>query len=144
MGGGESDFSSTLLGGVIALTAVTAVAVAAFYVLPEEHLRVPQREPAVRVARVSDFPVGASRVQTWGEAIILVVRAAESEYRALQGTSPLDGCLLDWDAEARRVVSPCGYLVYDLHGHAVAGLTTAPLQSYGTYVRDGVLYVTRD
>jgi len=39
-------------------------------------------------------------------------------------------------------VSPCSYLVYDLHGNVVRGLTTVPLRRYGVFVREGIVYVT--
>jgi nitrite reductase/ring-hydroxylating ferredoxin subunit len=91
---------------------------------------------------VAEFPVGASRVVSWGERVILVVRSSENQYSALQGTAPNNGCILRWDDQSRRVVSPCSYLVYDLHGHVVAGLTTEPLQQYKVSVRGGVVAVT--
>ena len=38
-------------------------------------------------------------------------------------------------------MSPCSYLVYDLHGNVVRGLTTVPLQRYGVFERQGAVYV---
>jgi nitrite reductase/ring-hydroxylating ferredoxin subunit len=142
--GDDRKFGSRLLGGVIFLAILCVLVVVGFYAVPPEHLSSPQHQPAVRIAAVGDFPVGTSRVQSWGEEVILVVRSAENRFTAVQGVSPVDGCLLDWSGEAQRVVSPCGLQVYDLHGHAVAGLTTEPLRRYGTYVRDGVVYVTKE
>jgi nitrite reductase/ring-hydroxylating ferredoxin subunit len=112
------------------------------YVLPTERLEIPQLDPTIRVARVAEFPVGASRIVNWGDQIILVVRSAEEQYSALQGTAPNNGCILRWDAESRRVVSPCSHLVYDLHGHVVAGLTIEPLKQYAVSVRAGIISVT--
>ncbi len=73
-----------------------------------------------------------------------MVRSGETQYSALQGASPVEGCLLEWDSESMRVSSPCGHQLYDLRGQAVEGLTTEPLQRYDVFVRDGVVYVTRD
>jgi nitrite reductase/ring-hydroxylating ferredoxin subunit len=142
--GRNRDFGTFLLNAVLGVVFLIALAIAVIYTVPPEHLIIPQHEVAVRVARVEDFTVGSSRMETWGEQAILVVRTGESVYSAVQGASPVDGCLLEWDAESMRVNSPCGHQLYDLRGQAVEGLTTEPLQRYEVFVRDGVVYVTRD
>lgn len=134
-------FNELLLGGII-LVMLTAVGLGlALYVLPSEELTIPELQPAVRVADESAFPIGASRVTNWGDHVILVIHRSEGDYVGLQGTSPLDECILTWDEESLRVLSPCSYLVYDLHGNVVAGLTTEPLQRYPVFVREGVVFV---
>lgn len=140
--GWKPSFNEYLLAGIVLLTVVLAALAAAVYLLPGDYLQVPELQPSVRVAAQADFPVGASRVVTWGPRILLVVHSTEREYAALQGTSPLDGCILDWDPVSLRVVSPCSFLVYDLHGNVVRGLTTVPLQRYAVFVRQGSVYVT--
>jgi nitrite reductase/ring-hydroxylating ferredoxin subunit len=138
----RAGFNEYLLAGVVVLTLGTVALGIPSYLLPGEHLQIPELQPAVRVARQADFPVGASRVLNWGTRIVLVVHSEAREYSALQGTSPIDGCILDWDAASLRVVSPCSYVVYDLHGNVVRGLTTVPLQRYAVFVRQGAVYVT--
>ena len=139
----EPGFSEYLLGGIVALM-VVALALAAFlYLLPPERLQLAELQPAFVVAPQAQFPVGASRVVDWGTHVILVVRTGEQSYAGLQGTSPSDGCILDWDATSLRVLSPCTYIVYDLQGNVVRGLTTVPLQRYPVFVREGVVYVGR-
>jgi nitrite reductase/ring-hydroxylating ferredoxin subunit len=140
----ERDLGTYLLNSMLAVVFLGALAIAALYTNPPEHLIIPQRELAVRVTRVEDFPVGSSRMTTWGEQAILVVRRDEDVYAALQGVSPVDGCLLGWDPDALRVTSPCTHQLYNLRGHAVEGLTTEPLQRYEVFIRNGIVYVTRD
>jgi nitrite reductase/ring-hydroxylating ferredoxin subunit len=142
--GRKRDFGTFLLNAVLGVVFLIAAAIAAIYTVPPEHLIIAQREVAVRVARAEDFTVGSSRMASWGEQAILVVRSGESNFAALQGASPVDGCLLEWDAAAMRVTSPCGHMLYNLRGQAVEGLTTEPLQRYDVFVRDGAVYVTRD
>jgi nitrite reductase/ring-hydroxylating ferredoxin subunit len=142
--GRPRDLGTLLLNSMIAVVFLCALAIFALYTNPPEHLIIPQHEMAVRVTRVDALPVGSSRIITWGEQAILVVRRTETEYAALQGTSPIDGCILEWDADALRVTSPCTHQLYNLRGHAVEGLTTEPLQRYRVYVRNGIVYVTRD
>jgi nitrite reductase/ring-hydroxylating ferredoxin subunit len=140
--GSRAGFNEYLLAGVVGLTLMTLALGIVFYLLSGDYLQIPELQPSVRVVRESDFPVGASRVVSWGPRIVLVVRSGEREYSALQGTSPIEGCILDWDAASLRVVSPCTYVVYDLRGNVVRGLTTVPLQRFAVFVRQGAVYVT--
>lgn len=135
------DLNGLLLAAVILLMLAGAALTVALYVLPGERLEVPETQPAIRIESEDHFTVGSSRVQNWGDAVILVVRRQEGEYYALQGTSPTDGCILRWDEESLRVVSPCTHAVYDLRGNVVRGLTRDPLARFPVYVRDGVVYV---
>jgi len=137
------DPGTYLLNSLVVVVFLAALAMLVAYTVPPEHLVIPQKETTIRVARQEAFPVGSSRIETWGDQAVLVVRRGEAEYAALQAVSPVDGCLLRWDSEARRVVSPCGHVVYNLRGHAVEGLTTEPLQRYTVFVRNGIVYVTR-
>lgn len=136
-------FTEILLSGVILLIVTLIGAAMIFYVTGSEDLEVPELQPVIRIASEEDFPVGSSRVRNWGEEIILVVRADSSRYVAVQGISPVDGCILRWDRDASRIHSPCRYAVYDLRGDAVAGLSNEALQKFAVSVRDGVVYVSR-
>ncbi len=137
-------FNELLLGAVIVLMLACAGLITALYVMPSKHLQVPELLPGVRVVREVDFPVGASRIVSWGDQSILVVRSNEQSYAALQATSPRDGCVLQWDLESQRVVSPCTHVVWDLRGNVVTGLTTTPLRHYPVFIRAGVVYVGRE
>lgn len=142
-GGWEAGFNEYLLGGIVALVLVGAVLAFALYLLPPAHLQLADLQPAVPVGRQADMPVGASRLINWGDRVVLVVRTGEATYAALQGTAPTDGCILTWDPTSLRILSPCTYLVYDLHGNVVRGLTTVPLERYGVFVHNGIVYVAR-
>lgn len=139
----DPGFSEYLLGGIVVLMVVGLILAAVLYLLPPERLQLAELQPAFPVAPESQFPVGASRVVNWGDQVILVVRTGEQAYAGLQGESPSDGCILDWDPTALRVLSPCSYIVYDLQGNVVRGLSTVPLQRYPVFVRDHVVYVGR-
>ncbi len=136
-------FNELLLGAVILFIVVGIALTVTLYVLPGEHLEIPEVQPAVRVAREADFPIGTSRMVRWGDRAILVVRPTQDRYVAVQGTAPSDGCLLRWEEDALRIASPCSYVVYDLEGRPVTGLSTRPLQGFPVFLRDGVVYVGR-
>lgn len=137
-----ASFNEYLLGGVVGLTIFAIVLTVSLYIWPGRYLQIPEMEAVVRVAEEASFPVGESRVVTLGPDVVLVVRSGAEEYHALQGTSSLEGCILEWDPASLRVVSPCKFLVYDLHGNVVRGLTTVPLHQYTVFVRQGTVYVT--
>ena len=138
----ERGFIERLIGGIVLLTLVMILLGTWLYLTPEDYLQTPELQPALRVTRAGEIPVGGSRVVTWGPRTILVVRRAEQEYAAVSGVSPIDGCILRWDAPSLRVVSPCSFVVYDLDGSVVRGNTMVPLQRYSVFVRHGDLYVT--
>lgn len=135
-------FTELLLAGVIALSGAGVALGLALYVLPAPAAELEHLNPTIRVARADDVPVGASRLVRWGERIVLVVHADSGRFVAVQGADPRDGCILQWEEEAARIVSPCTYSVYDRRGNVVTGLTTQPLARYHVFVRDGVVYVT--
>ncbi len=142
-GGWPRSFAAFLLAGIVALMAVGGLSAVLLYLVPPPPLQLAELQPAFRVSSEDDLPVGGSRIVNWGDEVILVVRADAQSYTALQGTAPSDGCILRWDDTSMRIVSPCTYLVYDLHGNVVRGLTTVPLERYSVFVRDGVVYVAR-
>lgn len=138
---GRGGFGDLLLAGVILVMFACVGIGLTLYLLPGDALQVPGNQPELRIAHESEFPVGASRVESWGDAIILVIRPQAGRYVALQGTSPDQGCILRWDEESRRVLSPCRYAVYDLQGNVVSGLTRQPLRRYQVFLREGVVFV---
>lgn len=137
-------FTDLLLVAVIVLMIAAGGMAGALYVLPRENLTIPEIQPAVHVVREAAFPVGASRLVQWGERLVLVVRFEEERYFALQAVSPYDGCLLEWDEQSTRVISPCSHVVYDARGHVVTGLSTEPLRQYPVFTRAGSVYVASD
>lgn len=137
------SFGEYLLGGILVLMAAIALLAVVLYLLPPEQLQLPELQPALRVGPVGVLPVGAGSTVRWGDEVILVVRSDTSRFVALEGVAPTDGCILQWSPTALRIDSPCSYIVYDLHGNVVRGLTTVPLRPYTTFVRDDVLYVGR-
>jgi nitrite reductase/ring-hydroxylating ferredoxin subunit len=138
-----AGFSEHLLGGIVVLMVFGLALAGLLYLLPPEPLQLAELQPAFVVAPAAQLPVGASRVVDWGNQVILVVRTAAHTYTGVQGTSPTDGCILNWDNTSLSILSPCTYIVYDLQGNVVRGLTTVPLQRYPVFVRDDVVYVGR-
>ena len=140
---GQGSFARYLLAGIVVLMLAGGVMALFLYLIPPPPLQLAELQPAFRVSPEAELPVGGSRLVNWGAEAILVVRVDAQSYAALQATAPSDGCILRWDATSMRIVSPCSYLVYDLGGNVVRGLTTTPLERYAVFVRDGNVYVAR-
>jgi nitrite reductase/ring-hydroxylating ferredoxin subunit len=141
--GWSRRFTEYLFVGVVSLMALGGLLALLLYLIPPAPLQLAELQPAFRVSTEQDLPVGGSRLVNWGDDAILVVHSDAQSFTALQAVAPTDGCLLRWDPTSLRIVSPCSYLVYDLHGNVVRGLTTVPLDRYNVFVRDGVVYVAR-
>jgi hypothetical protein len=137
----QRGFHEQLIGGIVLLTLVLIALGTWFYLTPEDYLQTPELQPALRVTSHGSIPVGGSRVVTWGDQTILVVRHTEQDYAALSGLSPIDGCILRWDAPSLRVISPCSFVVYALDGNVVRGNTMVPLRRYSVFMRHGDIYV---
>jgi len=135
-------FRERLIGGIVLLTLILIVLATWFYLTPGDYLQTPELQPALRVTKEGQIPLNGSRVVTWGPRTILVVRHGEHDYAAVSGLSPIDGCILRWDAPSLRVVSPCSFVVYGLDGSAVRGNTVVPLDRYTVFLRHGDIYVT--
>lgn len=135
-------FHERLIGGIVLLTLILVALGTWFYLTPEDYLQTPELQPALRVTKEGQIPLNGSRVVTWGARTILVVRHGEHDYAALGGLSPIDGCILRWDAPSLRVVSPCSFVVYGLDGSVVRGNTVVPLHRYTVFIRHGDIYVT--
>jgi nitrite reductase/ring-hydroxylating ferredoxin subunit len=137
-----AGLNNVLLAGVVVLILFGLAIGVVLYIRPTPRLTIPEVEPVIRVVREADLHVGASKVIGWGDRTVLLIRTHEGEYHALDGVSPYDGCVLQWDPDGGRIVSPCRYTVYNLRGNVIAGLTTAPLRRYRASVRGGWVYVS--
>lgn len=138
----EGEFTRLLLVGTLVFSAACGVLVGVLYLLPPEYLQIKDVQEVVQVAPEADFTVGTSRMVLWGDRSVLVIRRASDQYSALHGTDPYDDCFLRWDADAQHVTSPCTYVVYDLQGRVIGGLTTESLRRYRVFTRNGIVYVT--
>ena len=135
-------FSERLIGGIVLLTLILIAMATWFYLTPGDYLQTPELQAALRVTREGQIPLNGSRVVTWGPRTILIVRYGEHDYAAVSGVSPIDGCILRWDAPSLRVVSPCSFVVYGLDGSVVRGNTMVPLDRYTVFLRHDEIYVT--
>ena len=135
------DFWDWCLAGLSVFGVATGLLIFLVYALPQEPLFIPEVEASIRVGSLEDFPENFARLERWGERLILVVRTDSVEVTALEGLSPADGCVLQWDKTLGRIYSPCSYQIYNHYGFVVAGLDNRALRRYSVLIRDGVINI---
>jgi hypothetical protein len=135
------DFWDWCLAGLSVFGIAVGLLMFLLYALPQEPLVIPEIDASIRVVDVDDFPENTVIPQHWGEKLILVIRSASGEVTAVEGRSPADGCVLQWDKRLARVYSPCSYHVYNSYGYVVEGLDNRALLRYPVFERDGVINI---
>jgi len=135
------DFWDWCLAGLSTFGIGVGLIVFLAFALPQEPLVIPEVASSFRVVSLEDFPENTARLERWGENLILVIRAASGEVTALEGRSPADGCVLQWDERLARVQSPCSYQIYNPYGFVIAGLDDRALRRYPVLIRDGVVNI---
>jgi nitrite reductase/ring-hydroxylating ferredoxin subunit len=135
------DFWDWCLAGLSAFGVGVGFVVFLAFALPQEPLVIPEVASSIRVAALEDFPENTARLERWGERLILVIRGASGEVTAVEGRSPADGCVLEWDERLARVRSPCSYQIYNPYGFVIAGLDNRALLTYPVLIRDGIVNI---
>jgi len=135
------DFWDWCLAGLSAFGLGVGFVVFMAFALPQEPLVIPEVASSIRVAPLDDFPENTARLERWGESLILVVRGTSGEVTAVEGRSPADGCVLQWNERLGRIHSPCTYQIYNPYGFVIAGLDNRVLRRYPVLIRDGIVNI---
>lgn len=135
------DFWDWCLAGLSAFGVALGLLIFLVYALPQEPLVIPEVEASVPISPLENFPTNTARLERWGEHVILVIRTAEGEVTAVEGRSPADGCVLEWDPNLARVYSPCSYQIYNPYGFVIAGLDNRALREYPVLIREGIINI---
>ncbi len=135
------DFWDWCLAGLCVFGGVVAVLIFLLYAVPQERLVIPEVQGSVRVTALEDFPENTARLERWGQRLVLVIRTGAGEVTALEGRSPADGCVLQWNDRLAQVQSPCSYQLYNPYGFVIAGLDNRALRRYSVLIRDGVVNI---
>ena len=135
------DFWDWCLAGLSFFGVAVVLLIFLLFALPQGPLVIPEVQASVRVATVEDFPLNTARLERWGQHLILVIRTGSGEVTAVEGLSPADGCVLQWDEQLARIHSPCSYQIYNPFGSVVAGLDNRALRQYSVQIRDGVINI---
>jgi len=135
------DFWDWCLAGLSVFGVSVGFLIFLAYALPQEPLIIPEVEASVQIGNLEEFLNNTARSERWGRRLILVVRTTSGEVTAVEGRSPADGCVLQWDEILGRIHSPCSYQIYNPYGFVVAGLDNRALRTYPVLIRDGVINI---
>lgn len=135
------DFWDWCLAGLSVFGVALGLIIFSLYALPQEPLIIPEVQASIRVGTLAEFPPNTARLQSWGSELILVIRTADGEMRAVEGRSPSTNCVLQWDARRGYVSSPCSYEIYNPLGYIVSGLGDQALRSFPVWIRDGTISI---
>ena len=138
---GRWDFWDWSLAGLGFFSVAMGLLVFLVYALPHKALVIPEVQASVRVGALDDMLPNSSRIERWGPEIVLVIRAESGEVTAVEGRSPSDGCVLQWDDYTGQITSPCSYQLYNSYGFVIAGLSDQSLRRYPVLIRDGVINI---
>ena len=138
---GRWDFWDWSLAGLGFFSLSMGLLVFLVYALPHQPLVIPEVQASVRVGTLEDLHPNSSTIERWGPELVLVIRTEGGEVTAVEGRSPSDGCVLEWDDHRGRITSPCSYQLYNAYGFVLAGLSDQSLRRYPVLIRDGVINI---
>lgn len=94
-----------------------------------------------KAGKVSEIPVGESRLFYLEGEPVLVIHPRENRFVALSPICTHLRCGVVWDRETGRIRCPCHGATFDAQGNVLSGPPSRPLPRYTVEIKDGVLYI---
>lgn len=134
------EFLDLMLKGAAALGVVGGIGAVLTYLSPPQNQMLGAGEP-VAVAAEADIPVDSGRVVAYGPDKVVLVHTATG-FVALSAVCTHAGCLVGYDAAAKRIHCPCHDGFFDLSGNVISGPPPKPLKVYRAQVQGGKVMVS--
>jgi cytochrome b6-f complex iron-sulfur subunit len=93
--------------------------------------------------KVQDLLPNTGKIVKFGTEPVLLIRVAESEFRAFSAVCTHLSCIVQYDGTRRLIWCACHNGQYDLNGKVVAGPPPAPLREYTVRLRGEDLVISR-
>ncbi len=93
--------------------------------------------------RVQDLLPNTGKIVKFGTEPVLLVRLAESEFRAFSAVCTHLSCIVQYDGTRRLIWCACHNGQYDLNGKVIAGPPPAPLREYTVRLRGDDVVISR-
>jgi cytochrome b6-f complex iron-sulfur subunit len=132
------DFLSIAVGGSAAAFAVAAGYPVARFIEPQARSGA---GPTI-VAKLEDFPVSSAKTVLVGERPVLVIRAADGQFRAFSALCTHLQCVVGYSPERNQIECPCHQGIYSVEGQNIAGPPPRPLEELAVMVNDGAVVVS--
>ena len=93
--------------------------------------------------KVQDLTPNTGKIIKFGTQPVLLIRLAQSEWRAFSAVCTHLGCIVQYDGARRIIWCACHNGQYDLNGKVIAGPPPAPLAEYTVHLRGDQIVVSR-
>jgi cytochrome b6-f complex iron-sulfur subunit len=94
------------------------------------------------VGKLEDFPAGTAKTVLANERPVLVIRAADGQFRAFSAICTHLQCVVGWSAERNQIECPCHGGVYSSEGQNIAGPPPRHLEELVVTLNDGAVIVS--
>lgn len=121
------SFLSGLLKGALAVGFLSLFGAVVAFIFPPERREFSSDRLRLRVASVSDFPIGQGKQVMFVGQPIWVLHL-KGGFLALSAVCTHQGCIVSWDEKRQLLICPCHGGLFDANGNVVAGLPRQPLQ----------------
>jgi Rieske Fe-S protein len=132
------DFLGIAVGGSATVFAVAAGYPVARFIEPRTR---PPSGPTV-VGKVLEFPPGTVKSVMVDERPVLVVRAADGQFRAFSALCSHLQCVVGYSPERNQIECPCHRGVYSMDGVNIGGPPPRPLEELQVSVNEGSIIVS--
>ncbi len=89
----------------------------------------------VAAGKVQDLKPNSGKIVKFGNRPVLLVRVAESEFKAFSAVCTHLNCTVQYQDTSRQIWCACHNGMYDLNGKVVSGPPPAPLEEFAVRLR---------
>ena len=93
--------------------------------------------------KVQDLTPNTGKIIKFGTQPVLLIRLAQSEWRAFSAACTHLGCIVQYDGARRIIWCACHNGQYDLNGRNIAGPPPRPLTEYKVVQKGGDIIVSK-
>jgi cytochrome b6-f complex iron-sulfur subunit len=93
--------------------------------------------------KTQDLKPNSGKIVKFGSRPVLLVRMADTEWRAFSAVCSHLNCTVQYDDKRREIWCACHNGLYDLNGKVVSGPPPAPLEEYAVKVRGEDVVISR-
>ncbi|HEU4389495.1 MAG TPA: ubiquinol-cytochrome c reductase iron-sulfur subunit [Blastocatellia bacterium] len=139
--GERRSFLNYLLGTSIGATLVAIAYPIIKFVIPPEVIEAAQT--SVIAGKVNELPINSGKIFKFGNKPGLVIHTADGQFKALSATCTHLDCIVQYQADQKRIWCACHNGVYNLNGQNVSGPPPRPLDEYVVNVKGDEIHVSK-
>ena len=132
------NFLNLAVGSTAAAFAVAATYPIARYIEP-----LPRNASGpIAIGKLEEFPLGTAKTVIVDDKPVLVIRAADGEFRAFSAICAHLQCIVGYSAERNQIECPCHRGIYSIDGLNIEGPPPRPLDALVVTVIEGSVIVS--